>query len=266
MKRVAFLGAGNMATGIISGIAGAKLPVALSVYDLDAAKAQALAIYGAKAMDSAVALVNACDYLVLAVKPQNFEEVLAEIKPAATPELVFVSIAAGVTPDYISAKLGFTAKVVQVMPNTPLLLGEGATALAHNDRVSEEEFAFVRSLFDCAGITEVIALDKMNEIIPLNGSSPAFLYLYAQHFVRYGASVGLDEDLCLRLFAQAMIGSAKMLTDSGKTIDELITMVSSKGGTTLAGLAALRENNIEKAIAECCEKCVNRAYELTKSE
>ena len=209
-------------------------------------------------------LVEACDYLVLAVKPQNFEEVLQEIRPSANESIVFVSIAAGVTPAYIASKLGFDAKVVQVMPNTPLMLGEGATALSCNKMVTEEEFAFVRSLFDCAGITEVISLDKMNEIIPLNGSSPAFLYLYAQQFVRYGVSVGLDEALCLRMFAQAMIGSAKMLTDSGKSIDELITMVSSKGGTTIAGLSGLRENGLEKAVEDCCERCVKRAYELTK--
>lgn len=266
MNRVAFLGAGNMATGIIGGIAGAKLPVLLSVYDLDATKAQALAVYGAQTAASAVELVKECDYLVLAIKPQNFEDVLAEIRHAVNPDIIFVSIAAGITPDYISAKLGFQAKVVQIMPNTPLLLGAGATALAQNNRVSAEEFAFVRNLFDCAGITEVVELDKMNEVIPLNGSAPAFIYLYAQQFIRYGVSVGLDEESCLHLFAHSLIGSAKMLTESGKSIEELITMVSSKGGTTIAGLAALRENGIEKAVDACCEKCVERAYELTKSE
>lgn len=266
MKRVAFLGAGNMATGIIGGIAKAQLPVALSTYDLNQKKAESLSVYGVKTVASAVELAKSCDYLVLAVKPQNFEEVLDEIRPAVQEKTVFVSIAAGITPAYIASKLGFSAKVVQVMPNTPLMLGEGATALACNENVSAEEFAFVRSLFDCAGITEVIPLDKMNEIIPINGSSPAFLYLYAQQFIQYGVSVGLDADLCLRMFAQAMIGSAKMMTDSGKSIDELIAMVSSKGGTTLAGLAALRENDIENAVAACCEKCVNRAYELTKTE
>ena len=266
MKRVAFLGAGNMATGIISGIAKAKLPATLSVYDLVREKAEALSVYGAAPAASASELAASCDYLFLAVKPQNFEEALSELRPAVRKETVFISIAAGVTPAYISAKLGFPAKVVQVMPNTPLMLGEGATALACNENVSEEEFAFARSLFDCAGITEVIPLDKMNEIIPINGSSPAFLYLYAQQFIRYGESVGLDADLCLRMFAQTMIGSAKMMTDSGKSIEELIAMVSSKGGTTLAGLSALRENYIGKAVAEACDKCVSRAYELTKTE
>ena len=110
--------------------------------------------------------------------------------------------------------------------------------------------------------TEVIPNDKLNEVIALHGSSPAFLYLSAQQFIRYGVSAGLDEDVCLRLFAQSLAGSAKMLTDSGKTVDELIEMVSSKGGTTIAGLAALRENGIEKAVTECCQKCTARALSL----
>lgn len=264
MTRVGFLGAGNMATAIIGGIAKAALPVNVAIYDVNTDKANALSVYGAQAVLSAEMLAKESDYLVLAIKPQNFEEALLSIRGSVSKKTVFVSIAAGITPSYISAVLGFEAKVVQVMPNTPLLLGEGATALSCNDAVSDEAFAFARSLFDCAGITEVIPNSKMNEVIAINGSSPAFLYLYAQQFIRYGVSVGLSEDVCLRLFAQSLIGSAKMLTDSGKTVDELIEMVSSKGGTTIAGLSALREGGLYEAVNDCCKKCTARAYELTK--
>lgn len=264
MTQLGFLGAGNMATAIIGGIAKAKLPVSVSAYDPNEEKLKALSAFGVCAAKNAETLAKGSDYLVLAIKPQNFEKALASIRSTVKQETVFISIAAGVTPQYISKVLGFDAKVVQVMPNTPLLLGEGATALSKCALVSEGEFAFVRSLFDCAGITEVIPNEKMNEVIALNGSLPAFLYLYAQQFIHYGVSVGLDEDVCLRLFAQSLVGSAKMLTDSGKTVDELIEMVSSKGGTTIAGLAALREGGIENAVAECCKKCTARAYELTK--
>lgn len=264
MIQIGFLGAGNMATAMISGIAKAKLSVSICAYDPCMEKCRALSAFGVCAKESAEALAQDCAYLILAIKPQNFEAALGSIRTVVKKETVFISIAAGITPQYISNMLGFDAKVVQVMPNTPLLLGAGATALSKSALVSDEEFAFARGLFDCAGITEVIPNDKMNEVIALNGSSPAFLYLYAQQFIRYGVSVGLDEDVCLRLFAQSLIGSAKMLTDSGKTVDELIEMVSSKGGTTIAGLAALRENGIEKAVTECCKKCTARAYELTK--
>ena len=104
----------------------------------------------------------------------------------------------------------------------------------------------------------------MKEIIAINGSSPAFIYLYAQAFVEYAKSVDIDETVARDLFARSLIGSAKMITDSGKSLDELIEMVSSKGGTTIAGLEKLREGCLSKAVEDCCKACTKRAYELSK--
>ena len=125
------------------------------------------------------------------------------------------------------------------MPNTPLLLGEGATALAKDDSVSDAEFAVVRNIFGSCGMTAVIAPEQMKEVIAINGSSPAFIYLFAKGFLDYAAKVGLPEQSAKELFVQSLIGSAKMITDSGYSIDELIRQVSSPGGTTLAGLDQL---------------------------
>ena len=105
----------------------------------------------------------------------------------------------------------------------------------------------------------------MKEIIAVNGSSPAFIYLYAKGFVEYAASVGIDPDAALRLFCQTLIGSAEMMLHSGKSIDDLIVMVSSKGGTTIAGLDQLRERGLQDAVQAACEACTKRAYELSKS-
>ena len=105
----------------------------------------------------------------------------------------------------------------------------------------------------------------MKEIIAVNGSSPAFIYLYAKGFVEYAASVGIDADAALRLFCQTLIGSAEMMLHSGKSIDDLIVMVSSKGGTTIAGLDQLRERGLQDAVQAACEACTKRAYELSKS-
>ena len=104
----------------------------------------------------------------------------------------------------------------------------------------------------------------MKEIIAINGSSPAFIYLYAQAFIEYAKSVGIDEFAAKGLFAQALIGSAKMITDSGDDIDTLIQKVSSKGGTTIAGLEKLREGGLSEAVDNCCKACTKRAYELSK--
>ena len=104
----------------------------------------------------------------------------------------------------------------------------------------------------------------MKEIIAVNGSSPAFIYLYAKAFIDYAKSEGIDGDTALRLFAKSLEGSAEMLTSSGKSVDELIKMVSSPGGTTLAGLSALYEGGLEAMTKDCCERCTKRAYELSK--
>ncbi|MBQ3946967.1 MAG: pyrroline-5-carboxylate reductase, partial [Ruminococcus sp.] len=205
-----------------------------------------------------------CKYVFLAVKPQIIEGVLEAAAPAATAETVFVSIAAGITDEFVARKTLPEAKVILVMPNTPLLLGEGASALSRNEKVSDEEFELILGIFRLCGKAAVISKDKMKEIIAINGSSPAFIYLYAKGFIDYAESVGIDKNAAEELFAQSLIGSAKMITDSGYTIDELIKMVSSPGGTTLAGLDKLYEGNLTDTVKKCCESCTNRAYELSK--
>ena len=263
MNQIGFIGVGNMATAIIGGISKSNLCASISAFDLDEEKLNNIKQYGVTVKKSAKELMCNLQYLVLAIKPQHISSVLEEIKFDIPKDIVIVSIAAGITSEYICKMLGFHAKVVLVMPNTPLMLSCGATALSKVDGVSEQEFAYVKSIFDCAGITEVIAADKMNEIIPLNGSSPAFIYKFAQCFIEYGKSVGIDEVVCLNLFSQTLIGSAKMLTESGLSIEELITMVSSKGGTTIAGLEQFKVMQLEHVVQTACESCVKRAYELT---
>ena len=144
------------------------------------------------------------------------------------------------------------------MPNTPLLLGEGATALAKDDSVSDAEFAVVRNIFGSCGMTAVIAPEQMKEVIAINGSSPAFIYLFAKGFLDYAARVGLPEQSAKELFVQSLLGSAKMITDSGYSIDELIRQVSS------AGLDQLYEGKMLDAVQNACDSCTKRAYELSK--
>ena len=143
-------------------------------------------------------------------------------------------------------------------------MGEGATALAKDDSVSDAEFAVVRNIFGSCGMTAVIAPEQMKEVIAINGSSPAFIYLFAKGFLDYAARVGLPEQSAKELFVQSLIGSAKMITDSGYSIDELIRQVSSPGGTTLAGLDQLYEGKMLDAVQNACDSCTKRAYELSK--
>lgn len=263
--KIGFIGTGNMGSAIIQGIrAKYNDDAEIYAYDTDTSKLEALkeeSIYAAK---SECDLCEKSKYVFLAIKPQVFEKVLPKLAEAVTEDTVIVSIAAGISENYIRSVCGEKAHVVIVMPNTPFLLGEGATALAKGVYTTDEEFSVVMDIFRTGGKAEVIPMDKMKEIIAINGSSPAFIYLYAKGFVDYARSVGIDDDAALKLFAQSLIGSAKMLTDSGKSVDELIKMVSSPGGTTLAGLDGLYEGKLEAAVKDCCERCTRRAYELSK--
>lgn len=266
MTKVGFIGAGNMGYAIMKGIASSSLKDSISLFAYDSyapAMERAVSIV-ASTVSSEADVVKACKYVFLAVKPQQLDVVLDAIASAVDSDTVIVSICAGITDEYIASKTINNVKVVLVMPNTPLLLGEGATALSRNDKVSDDEFSLVCNIFGSCGIYSVIPKDKMKEIIAINGSSPAFIYLYAKAFIDYAESVGIGREAAVELFAKSLIGSAKMITDSGKSIAELIEMVSSKGGTTIAGLEKLREGKLEETVAECCKACTKRAYELSK--
>ena len=264
MTELGFLGAGNMGSAIMRGICSSDMQISVSAYDKDTAKLEALSAFGVKPCKSECELVKKCDYILLAVKPQVLGGVLDTVAGEVTHDKVIISICAGISEDFIRSHTILSAKVVLVMPNTPLLLGEGATALSRSDSVTDEEFELVCNIFGSCGMYAVISKDKMKEIIAINGSSPAFIYLYAQAFIEYAKSVDIDETVARDLFAKSLIGSAKMITDSGKSLDELIEMVSSKGGTTIAGLDKLREGGLPKAVEDCCKACTKRAYELSK--
>lgn len=266
MNTIGFLGTGNMGTAILKGIAGSsmKSETKLYAYNPTAAKVDALASYGVQKCSSEAEVAAASQYLFLAIKPQKFDEVLPRIADAITEDTVLVSIAAGIGVEYIRKLTKPNAKVVLAMPNTPLLLGCGATALATEAPVSDAEFAVVRRIFDACGMTAVIEPAQMKEIIAINGSSPAFIYLFAKGFLDYAEQVGLSGDVAKELFAQSLIGSAKMITDSGYSIAELIRQVSSPGGTTLAGLDRFYAGNLTDVVQDACGHCTRRAYELAK--
>ncbi len=269
--KIGFIGAGNMGFAIMKGVSESSLcseqaekRAEIYAYDPNPAQVERLAEHGVRSCASEKEIMEKCKYVFLAVKPQIIESVLETVAPFTTEDTVFVSIAAGISAEFIAAKTISKAKVILVMPNTPLLLGEGASALSHNERVTEEEFSLIFSIFSICGKAAAITTDKMKEIIAVNGSSPAFIYLFAKGFMEFAGKEGIAEDTALNLFAQSLIGSAKMLTDSGYTVDELIRMVSSPGGTTLAGLDALYEGKLTDIVVDACDRCTKRAYELSK--
>ncbi|MCL2637056.1 MAG: pyrroline-5-carboxylate reductase [Oscillospiraceae bacterium] len=265
-----FIGAGNMGFALIKGFQNwvsaseKSREVKLHIYDALPEKREELKNKGFSVLESEIEIAKRCKYIVLACKPQQLSELLEKIKSFITAETVLVSLCAGISAEFICSKTSENAKVILVMPNMPMLLGAGASAISCNAAVSGEEFAFAGTVIESCSAVEVIPLDKMNEIICINASSPAFIYLFSKCFADYAAEQGIDEKSALNLFAKTLIGASKMLTDSGFGVDELISQVSSKGGTTLAGLEQLRLGGLEVIVKNACEACTKRAYELGK--
>lgn len=266
MIKLGLLGAGNMGSAIFKSISStsSEFSAELYAFDKDTEKTQALSPLGVTPCKDENELVSACDYILLAVKPQVLGEVLDTIKESADENKVFISICAGISAEFIKSRLEKDVKTAVVMPNTPAMLGLGASAIARDDRISDEEFELSKKILSACGMVREVPSDKMKEIICINGSSPAFIYLFAKGFVDYAQENGIDSRTALELFAQTLVGSAKMLTDSGMTVDELIKQVSSPGGTTLAGLDKLYEGKLTEDVKKACEACTKRAYELSR--
>ena len=266
MTTFSALGAGNMANAILSGAvaAGCLKPEEIGTYNVHEEKRRAMAAKGYTVYTSIPELCRDSRYILLSMKPQQAEEILLAMKPAVSSRNVIISIAAGISQKYIQSILGAGAKVVLAMPNTPLLVGCGATAVACCPPTTQEEFDFVKGVFSSAGLVREIPGDKMNEIIAVSGSTPAYLYRIAQCFCQYAVQHGIDEETANAMFCQTMVGAAKMMTETGKTHQELIDMVTSPKGTTLMGLEALEAGGIRELIQSCCDATVRRAYELGK--
>lgn len=265
-KKIGFIGAGNMATAIINGMLknGFAAPQSLYIFDLDKEKLSIMQEKGINTESNSVEVVKNSDIIVLAVKPQNYKEVLCEIKDAADDSKIFVSIAAGISTSYVAFELQKNCPVVRVMPNTPLLLGKGATALCATDNISEEDFKIVYDMFALSGTVEILKEEHMNEIISVNGSSPAYIYLLAKAMSDYAQEQGIDKKAAMNLICATLEGSAAMLRESGNTPDELIEKVSSKGGTTIAALDTMAEYKFYDAIKAGMTSCTKRAEELGK--
>lgn len=266
MKKIGFIGAGNMATAIIGSLMGQNDGKAdfINVFDLDKDKCDIMSKKGINIKKSAVDVMLASDITVLAVKPQNYSEVLEVLKPEVTENKVFVSIAAGISIAYVQTLLDCKCPVVRVMPNTPLLLGKGASALCPSDNISDEDKQIVYNMFAGSGVCEYITEEHMNEIISVNGSSPAYIYLFAKAMADYAQECGIDYVKAMNLICATLEGSAKMLKESGDSADTLIKKVSSKGGTTIAALDCLESLGFYDAVKKGMAACTKRAEELGK--
>ena len=264
--RIGFIGAGNMAGAILRGIVRQNIVPAerIHVYDKFPAQAERFAQEGCKPETSLKALIAASDLLFWCVKPQNLPELLDEVCAAGgVGERLNVSIVTGKPAQVYFDALG-SIKLILVMPNTPMLLGAGVSAMADGYNTSDEEFAFCRRIFEAAGSVGVVPPERLPEMVAVHSSTPAFFYRFVKVIADHMSEKGFDREMILNMVSNTMLGSARMLLESGMTPDELIRQVSSPGGTTLAGLSALDEAGLDEAICKGLDAAARRSYELGK--
>lgn len=261
---IGFIGAGNMTSAILGGALRRHVVLPEHVYlsNPHREKMEPFRCQGVYVTTSNAEAAAKADILVLAVKPQMFDAVLPDLV-AHTEGKCVVSIAAGISSAYIKERLPGTY-VIRAMPNTPLLIGKGITALTQSDDVPAAYFEAVMDLFRGAGEIVVVREAQMDAVIALSGSSPAYFFRIADAMVQKGVALGVDADLALKLTSITMEGAAGMLIKSGKTAQELTRQVCSPGGTTLAALSAFDDAGLDATIAEAMERCVIRAEELKK--
>ena len=262
--KIGFIGAGNMTSAILNGALRRSVVRPENVYlsNPHVEKTESFRLRGVRVTASNVEVCRGSDIVILAVKPQKFDEVLPELAPYAEGKCV-VSIAAGISSAYIKERLP-GAYVVRAMPNTPLLVGKGMTALAEAPEVPSVYFESVTELFSAAGEIVLIPEERINAVIAVSGSSPAYFFRIASAMTAEGVKLGLEPDIALKLAASAMDGAAAMLLKSGKTAEELTRQVCSPGGTTLAALTAFDDGGLDAVLTEAMERCVKRAEELGK--
>ncbi len=262
------LGAGNMGKAIANGAVRAGLYPAgeILLFNRSGEKRTANKTEGFAVTGDLREVYTDCATVLLGVKPQNFNEVLPQLAACALDNKpLVVSIAAGVPFSKIEKLLGTDTPIIRVMPNTPMAIGSGAAQLVKNHAATEEQLSRVRALFDTMGVTTVFEDERMiNEAIPYAGSAPAYIYAFADAMVRSAESHGLNGNDALRMFCQTMIGASRMLLNGDKKPSELIREVCSPGGTTIEGMKVLENRGFYAIIAEMCDNCTARAYELGK--
>lgn len=256
---IGFIGGGNMAEALIKGINSKDILVS----EPRSERRQYLTeTYAVTCTASNKDVVTKCDIIILAVKPQVMDEVVAEIAPVITEDKTVVSIAAGITLEYFRQRLK-TNKLIRVMPNTPALVQKAMSVMSLNEGFEGKDVSLVRDIFLAVGSVIILPEHFMNAVTALSGSGPGFMALFVEHLIEAGVKLGLSKSHAEELAIQTFIGTAYML-QSGVQPSRLREMVTSPQGTTQAGLKVFEERDFKGLIYEALLTASNRASELGK--
>lgn len=264
MKKVAWIGMGNMATAMLKGVETIFKKEELIFSRKDTKKREIFSKEtGVEGASDNLSCAKAAKYIILAIKPQFFPAVLEEIRPAITSEKIVISIAAGVECATICKALGGNARVVRAMPNTPALLGEGMTGICYKEeKFSSEEIQMIEAIFSSFGRVKKVEEHLMNAVICVSGSAPAYVYLFIEALADSGVKYGLLRETAYEMAAQTVLGAARMVLETKEHPGVLKDRVCSPGGTTIAGVAACEEYGLRNAILKATDACYAKANQL----
>ena len=265
--KIGFIGIGNMGSAIIRGYAeqAAADGNELLLFNRSQEKAEAVAKEcKAKVTSGIEELVKNSEIIFLCVEPKHFADVMPEIARSFTADKVFVSIAAGITIEYLEGHLGSDAKIIRTMPNTPIMHGLGVTAMVRNMNVSDEDFEAVKNVFEAGGITGEVTEDLISAVIGVSGSSPAYTYMYIDALIKAGIDAGLDPKTSREFAAQAVKGAAQMVLASDEEPSALCDKVCTPGGTTIEAVKKLRASGFEEITKSGAEAAIERSKEMSR--
>lgn len=261
--RIAILGAGKIGEALLAGLLRGGVPAERLRFSEQYAERAATLVgrYGVRAVSSVDAATFA-DIVLLAVKPQDIGALATEIAPALGPQSVIVSVAAGITTAYLEERLPPGAHVVRVMPNTPMLVGEGMSAVAAGTYADDADLARAEQLLAAVGRVVRLAESQLDAVTALSGSGPAYVFLLAEAMIDSGVLLGLARPIATLLAVQTFLGSAVMLRDSGQSPAQLREAVTSPGGTTAAALRQLEGCSLRAAVSAALEAARDRSRQL----
>jgi pyrroline-5-carboxylate reductase len=263
-RHVGFIGTGRIAQALMAGLAG-NAGTVIAGYDKDPATISLVSErFAVQPKPSIPELARDSEVLVIAVKPYQVADVLAELTSVLTPGHLLVSVAAGISTEFISLHTPSGMRIVRVMPNTPAFVGEGMTALCKGGSATVKDLATAKDIFSSVGKVAIVEESAMDAATALSGSGPAYMFRILASLAEGGEACGLRHDDALLLAAQTMLGAAVMVLKSEKSPEELISEVTTPGGTTEAGLRQMELHRLREALIDTVRAAAARSRELMK--
>ena len=263
--KIGFIGLGNMASAMIGGMIQKELVGAEDIIGSSRRKETIESIvekFGINGMESNMETASESDILFLSVKPQMYEKVIGEIKDSIKMDAVIVSIAPGKTMEWLERQFGKKVKLVRCMPNTPALVGQGCTGVCFNELLREEEKKKILRLLESFGRAIEVTESLMDVVVGVSGSSPAYVFMFIEAMADAAVADGMPRKQAYEFAAQAVLGSAKMVLETGMHPGELKDMVCSPGGTTIEAVKVLEKKGLRSAVIEAQCACVNKSKNM----